>query len=256
MMKLSCLSTSYQKTFQAGEMDLPSFINTARSLSLDGVDLHANSFPADDLPYLKEIKMQCLRLGLTIACVNFFNDFGLSGEALDRQREFIRRWTDNAAFLGSPLLRVFAGWTPEGDEEAAAWARAISSLKEAASYAETKGVVLGLQNHNHNGLTKVGGDVLRVLEEVSNPYLSHILDTGQYADFYPSIEQTADKAVFVRAKIYEIETGVEKRLDYCKIFHILNRVRYNGFVSIVFEGQEDAREAVPKAVRFLRRFTG
>lgn len=256
MIKLACLSTSYAKTFEEGKMDLPSFIDTARSLSLDGVDLHANSFPTHELPYLREIKMQCLRLGLTICCVSVFNDFGKGEEELDRQRELVRRWTDAAAFFGSPILRVFAGWTPEGDEESAAWVRMIECMKEAVAYGESKGVVLALQNHNHVGLTKVGADVLRLLEEVNHPYLSHVLDTGQYADLYPSIEQTASKAVHVRAKIYEIETGEEKRLNYCKIFPVLKRVGYNGFISIVFEGEEDPREAVPKAVRYLRRFMG
>lgn len=256
MMKLACLSTSYAATFRAGDMDLPTFIDTARGLSLDGVDLHANSFPTTELAYLREIKMQCLRLGLTICCVSVFNDFGQKGEGLERQRELVRIWTDAAAFFGSPILRVFAGWTPEGDEESAAWGRMIECMKEVVAYGEEKGVVLALQNHNHVGLTKVGADVLRILEEVNHPYLSHVLDTGQYADLYPSIEQTADKAVHVRAKVYEIETGEEKRLNYCKIFPVLKRVGYNGYVSVVFEGTEDPREAVPKAVRYFRRFMG
>ena len=256
MMKLACLSTSYAKTFRDGEMDLPSFIDTARKLYLDGVDFHTKSFPTEEASYLKEMKLQCLRLGLTICCVSIPNDFGRAGENLDQQREMVRRWTDHAAFFGAPVVRVFAGWTPEGDEEAAAWERMIKCMKEAADYGERKGVVIAVQNHNHRGLTKVGADVLRILEEVNHAYLSHVLDTGQYVDFYPSIAQTAAKAVHVRAKVYEIETGEEKRLDYSKIFPVLKRVGYNGWVSIVFEGQEDAREAVPKAARYFRRFMG
>jgi len=256
MMKLCCLSTSYAQTFRAGEMDLPKFIDTARALSLDGVDLHHRSFASEDDSYLREIKMQCLRLGLTICCVNVYNDFGKPEAELDAQRELVRSWTDHAAFFGAPILRVFAGWTPQGDEESAAWARMIRCMKEAVAYGEKRGIVMALQNHNHVGLTKVGADVLRIFDEVNHPYLSHVLDTGQYADLYPSMEQTAHLAVHVRAKIYEIETGEEKRLNYTKIFPILNRVNYNGYVSVVFEGKEDPREAIPKAVRYLRRFMG
>ena len=110
----------------------------------------------------------------------------------------------------------------------------------------------------------------RILEGVDNPYLSHILDTGQYVgspgasgadgkedptlNFYGSIEETAPLAVHVRAKIYRISTGEEAWLDYPRIFKILNGVDYNGWVSVVYEGQADEAEetAVPKAVSYLR----
>ena len=58
----------------------------------------------------------------------------------------------------------------------------------------------------------------------------------------------------VRANIYRIQTGIEAWLDYPRIFQILREVGYNGWVSIVFEGQDAEAEAtaVPKAVRYLR----
>ena len=111
----------------------------------------------------------------------------------------------------------------------------------------------------------------RIIEEVDNPYFSHILDTGQYVgspgasgargqedpslDFYGSIAETAPLAVFVRAKIYRIQTGEEVWLNYPRIFEILRSVNYNGFVSVVYEGQavEAEKTAVPKAVDYLRR---
>lgn len=109
-----------------------------------------------------------------------------------------------------------------------------------------------------------------MVRQVNHSNLAHVLDTGQYCgslgasgatpesaqryELYKSIEQTAPLAVFVRAKIYRIETGEEEWLDYPYIFSILNRVGYNGWVSIVYEGQEDEETALPKAVKYLRRF--
>ena len=45
-------------------------------------------------------------------------------------------------------------------------------------------------------------------------------------------------------------------LNYPRIFEILNGVNYNGWVSIVYEGQDAEAEetAVPKAVNYLRQF--
>jgi sugar phosphate isomerase/epimerase len=63
-------------------------------------------------------------------------------------------------------------------------------------------------------------------------------------------------AVHVRAKIYRIQTGEEAWLDYPRIFEILRGVDYNGWVSVVYEGQavEAEETAVPRAVDYLRRF--
>jgi sugar phosphate isomerase/epimerase len=172
--------------------------------------------------------------------------------------------------MGIPLVRVFAAWIPEGDTEEAVLARMLPCLKEVASYGEEKGVVVGLHNHNHGCVTRTGKDVRRIIGEVDNPYFSHILDTGQYVgspgasgqrgkedpslNFYGSIEETAPLAVHVRCKIYRIERGVEEWLDYPRIFKILDGVDFNGWCSIVYEGQDVEAEAtaVPKAVEYLR----
>ena len=149
--------------------------------------------------------------------------------------------------------------------------KAILSYRELAEYGETKGVWVGLHNHNHGCLTATGADVLRILREVDHPYLTHILDCGQYIgspgasgqrgtadpalDFYRSIAMTAPYALHVRAKVYRIASGVEEWLDYPRILGILKDVGYNGWMSIVYEGQDAEPEAtaVPKAAAYLRR---
>ncbi|MFH1570252.1 MAG: sugar phosphate isomerase/epimerase family protein, partial [Gemmatimonadota bacterium] len=192
-------------------------------------------------------------------------------EKLEQQVATTKQWIDVAAFMGIPLVRVFAAWVRDGDTEEAVWARMIPCLKEVAAYGQEKGIVLGLHNHNHGCVTRTGKDVRRILEQVDNPYFSHILDTGQYVgspgasgangvedpslDFYGSIAETAPLAVHVRCKIYRIQSGVEAWLDYPRIFRILRGVDYNGWCSIVYEGQpvEAEATAVPKAVTYLRQ---
>jgi hypothetical protein len=112
--------------------------------------------------------------------------------------------------------------------------------------------------------------VTRLLKDVDHPWCSHILDTGQYLgspgasgaqaedakkyDVYKSIEKTAPLAVYVRAKLYRMSSGKEEWLDYERIFKVLRGVKYNGFISLVYEGWKDmdAPHAVPKGVKFLR----
>jgi len=252
MLRLAVMSLSYQRAFNAGDMDIFSYIQASRELGLDGVDLHGRHFTLTDRDYLWQIKNACIRNGLTIACVSVPNNFAVSPDALPRELERTRQMIEAAAFLGAPLVRVFAGWSDS--KEAGAWGRAVSSLRESAAYGESKGIVVALQNHNHGGVASVGRDLLRLMDDVAHPNLSHVLDSGQYLDLYDSMVMTAARAVHVRCKIYQIESGEERKLDYARIFRILRDVRYNGFLSIVYEGSEDERVAVRKAVPYLRRF--
>ena len=271
MLKLGCMSLSYKDEFAAGTLDLEGFLDRARQLRLDGVDLHTGSFASEEPDYLRAVRRRALDFGLALSYIGVSSNFGVLDQGeLDGQVAAAKHWIDVAAFMGVPLVRVFAAWIPEGDTEEATWARMIPCLKEVAAHGRGKGVVVGLHNHNHGCVTRTGKDVRRIIEEVDDPYFSHILDTGQYVgspgasgqrgredpalDFYGSIAETAPLAVHVRCKIYRIESGAEKWLDYPRIFGILKGVDFNGWCSVVYEGQDVEAEAtaVPKAVKYLR----
>ena len=272
MMKLGCMSLSYSHQFRDGLIDLEGFIDRAYDLGLDGIDIHTRAFASTEPDYLRNIRMRCLKRGLAMSYIGVSNNFGLPKDELPGVVADVKHWVDVAEFLGIPLVRIFAAWIPEGEPEEQVWDRMMPCMEEVAAYGQEKGVVLGLHNHNHGCVTRTSTEVKRILEGVDNPYLSHILDTGQYVgspgasgadgkedptlNFYGSIEETAPLAVHVRAKIYRISTGEEAWLDYPRIFKILNGVDYNGWVSVVYEGQADEAEetAVPKAVSYLRNF--
>lgn len=251
MLRLACMSLSYQRAFNAGKMDLFSYIEESRRLDLDGVDLHGAHFVSHDTDYLLRLKRACLKHGLTIACVAIPNNFAFAPDRLPAELAKTRQLIDDAQYLGAPLVRVFAGWSDTQD--AGTWGRVVDCLRQAAEYGERRGVAVALQNHNHNGVAATGGKVLQLLADVGHPNLAHVMDTGQYLDLYASMPLTVGRAVHVRAKIYEIETGEERRLDYSRIFRILRQANYNGFLSIVYEGVEDERAAVARAVPYLRR---
>lgn len=270
MLKLGCMSLSYKDEFAANKLDLEQFIERAYQLGLDGIDIHTRAFASLDPAYLRRIRMQAFRRGLALSYIGVSSNYGKPQDELAAEVATTKEWIDVAAFMGIPLVRVFAAWIPEGDREEDVWARMMPCLEEVAAYGEEKGVVVGLHNHNHGCVTRTGKDVRRIIESVNNPYFSHILDTGQYVgspgasgqrghedpalNFYGSIEETAPLAVHVRCKIYRVQSGVEEWLNYPRIFEILRGVNYNGWLSVVYEGQDvEAEEtAVPKAVRYLR----
>ena len=272
MMRLCCLSLSFKPAFEAKQLDELKFIDLCSQLDLDGVDFNLHSFRSLERDHLKKVKKACLERGLSIACLGVNNDFGRPPGEQDAMQVQIKQAFDAAQFLGAPVVRLFAGYVREGRSREDVWKRTVEGLKRSADYAEKVGVLAGLQNHNHNNLISTGEDLARLLNEVDHPWCSHVLDTGQYLgslgaggakpddprrhDVYQSIERTASRAVLVRAKLYRLRRGKEEWLDYDRIFRILHGVKYNGFVSLVYEGWKDmdAMHAVPLGVKLLRSY--
>ncbi len=271
MLRLSILTLSYRQAFDDGRMDLMSFLDTCRELSVEGVDLHDSAFPAVDRASLLAVKRDCLDRGLDIPCIAISNNFARPADDLAADVQRTKTWIERAALLGAPQVRVFSGKPFSEDDRAASWDRCADALRECAEFGAEIGVVVSLQNHNHNQIAPDGEDVLRLIRQVDHPNLGHVLDTGQYAgspgasgfaddeqrerhDYLNSIALTAPLATAVRAKLYRIATGREESLDYDTIFQTIRGVRYNGWISLVYEGRDDPIEVIPLGVRYLREY--
>lgn len=266
---VSCLTLNYGKQFSSGKMDIFSFLDTCRALNFDGVDIHVQNLKSADRAHVEEVRRQCLNRGLTISSVCVTTEFGRSAEAIPKELEKARAAMEVGVVLGAPLLRVFVGSAPSADKQEEAFHRGVEALRKASAIGAELGMPVALQNHS--GLTSTGGDMLRFYREVNHPNFTLVLDTGHfagrdgpngpripgltYADYYHSIEQVAPLARLVRAKLYDLDaSGREKWIDYDRVFNILRGAHYNGFISLVYEGQEDASTAIPRGARFLRSF--
>lgn len=271
MIKLSLQSLSYRDTFNAGDIDLAGIIDKAAELRMDGVDLHFAQFASTDDDYLEQLRHRCLHQGLHICYIGISNNFLRTGGEYDQQIQLCKDWIDVAARMGVPMVRLFGGWLNEGQTEDEAWPQLVAATREVVAYGRSKHTVCALHNHNHGCIPATGDQVVRILDEVDDDYYSHILDTGQYRgspgatlgergkedpqyDFYGSIATSAPRAAHVRAKIYRIASGTEAWLDYERIMPILKDVGFNGWLSLVFEGQDELDEptAIPLANQYLR----
>jgi sugar phosphate isomerase/epimerase len=137
------------------------------------------------------------------------------------------------------------------DDDGFKWV--IDGLTACLKTAEKCGVVMGLENHWGLGLTPEG--VLRIVDAIDSPWLRVTLDTGNFLeDPYDRLEKLAPKAVLVQAKTY-YGGGLWYTLDLDndRIAKMLRKHKYNGFVSLEFEGKEDPRTAVPKSLAVLRK---
>jgi L-ribulose-5-phosphate 3-epimerase len=263
-------SINYQAEFKSGKMDIFTFMDECRALNLDGLDIHVSQLESQvDRKYLKEVRRGCLNRGMPIASICVSTEFGRSAEAVPKEIEKARIAMEAGMFLGAPILRTFVGSAPSADKQEEAFRRGVEALRKTAEIGAELGMPVSLQNHS--GLTSTGEDMLRFHREVNHPNFTLLLDTGHFAgrngpngpkipgttyeDYYRSIEQVAPLTQFVRAKVYDLdESGREKWIDYERVFGILRKVKFNGFISMIYEGKEDKATVIPNAIRLLQSF--
>jgi sugar phosphate isomerase/epimerase len=265
-MKLGLCTWSYNRTFAAGKMDLEKCLEVcANDLKVGGVDIidvhfrngdNVNAL-AKDIAYLNKIKKLATDLNITISAVSPGNSFGKDNPG-DEAAEVakIKKWTDIACVLGSPNLRIFAGWAPK-EKHKTLWPRVIASIKECALYAAAKGVTLAVESHNDGGFLPTSVETHRLLEEVGSPWVRLNLDTGNYQDkdMYAALKKSMPYATHMHCKIHRLSPdGRELEFDFDKIFAVLKEADYRGFFNIEYEGKEGELEYVPKSFGMVRRF--
>ena len=137
------------------------------------------------------------------------------------------------------------------DEDGFKWV--IDCFEQCLPTAEKCGVTMGLENHWGLGRTPEG--VLRIVKAVKSPWLHVTLDTGNFLeDPYDKLEQLAPHAMLVQAKTY-YGGGVwyTLDLDYDRIAPVLRKHNYRGYISLEFEGKEDAGPQCRRAWRCSER---
>ena len=259
--------------YRAGaRLKIEDCIALAGKMGFDAVEILERQMHRRDNPYLQSLKRQAFVAGLSLCGMSTHQDF-VSPKAEDRQAnvKMTIASIELAYKLGIPTIRVNTGrWgTSRGfsalmknrgiepplpgytDEDAFPWV--IDGLKKCLPAAERCGVVLGLENHWGLGLTPQG--VMRIVDAIDSPWLQVTMDTGNFLeDPYARLEMIAPKTVFVQAKTYYGGgTWYTLDLDYERIARILRKHRYRGYVSLEYEGRENARTAIPKSLALLRK---
>jgi sugar phosphate isomerase/epimerase len=271
--KLGCSSWSYHGAFRAGRIDLREWVRIcAEELDLDGIELVDIHFPTTDAVYLRDLKKLCTDLQLTVAGIAVTNDFGPSDKrALETQR--VKHWCDVAAYLGAPVVRVFAGWVPPQRMEQDAgrivgfmrkvfgqpspntrrlWSDITWALRQCADYAAERGVVLAIQNNRADGVVGSAQQLEQCVHDVGSPWLRICLDPADLAD-RAGVEAAMDRVVQTHARLRDVrDDGSDASIHWPELLRMLKLGRYRGFVLLDYEGAEDAETAVPRAARYIR----
>ena len=253
-------------------------IDKAASLGFDGVEILHVQMEDESNATLQKLKRQAHSLGLALMGFSTHQGF-VTPNPQERQTNVQKTLyqIDVAYRLGIPTMRINTGrWGTiksfddfmakkgiepnlEGhtDDEAFKWV--IDSLEKLLPRAEECGVVLGLENHW--GLGRTADGVLKIVESIKSPWLQITLDTGNFLeDSYEQMEKMASASVplaLVQAKTYYGGgRWYALDLDYARIAAILRKHHYRGWISLEFEGNEDASTGVPKSLEMLRKNFG
>ena len=258
--------------FREPKVTVQEVINHAANLGADGVDVLHVQMDNETPEYLTSLRRQAEDNGIELICLSIHQDFVDPDKAgRDKNIEHTRHCIDIAHDLGISYIRLNSGrWNTiksfdelmanrgiepvlPGFTEDDGFNWCIESIMECLPAAEKAGVVLALENHW--GLTRTPKGLLRIVNAIDSPWLGVLMDTGNFLeDPYNKLEQIATQTVFVQAKTYY--GGGEwytLDLDYPRIAQILKKANYQGYISLEFEGKEDANTGVPKSLELLRQ---
>ncbi|MDQ3440271.1 MAG: sugar phosphate isomerase/epimerase [Planctomycetota bacterium] len=257
--------------FKGEPVDIAHCIDRAAEMGFDGVEILHQQMGGEDNAYLQDLKRRAFTQGLDLMGFSTHQGFVSPDKAVRQKNiDHTLRCIDIAWRLGIPTLRVNTGrWNTiksfdelmankgieprlEGyaDDEGFKWI--IDSLEQCIPRARECGVTMGLENHWGLGRTAEG--VMRIVDAIDSPWLRVTLDTGNFLeDMYEQMQRLAPHAVLVQAKTYF--GGGEwysLEIDYDRVNKILRDAKFRGYVSLEFEGKEDAATGVPKSLAVLR----
>ena len=258
--------------FREPKVTVQQVIDHASNLGVDGVDVLHVQMDNESPEYIRSLRDIAQDKNIELICLSIHQDFvDPDKEKRENNIDHTKRCIDIAHDLGISYIRLNSGrWNTidsfddlmankgiepvlPGYTEDDGFKWCIDSIQDCLPHAEQAGVILALENHW--GLTRTPEGLLRIVNSIDSPWLGVLMDTGNFLeDPYEKLEEIAPQTVFVQAKTYY--GGGEwytLDLDYSRIAEILNKVEYKGYISLEFEGKENANTGVPKSIELLKK---
>lgn len=247
---------SFNEPLRKGAMTLFDAVRFCAEHRIAGIDATGYYFPGYPArppeEFVRRLKREAFLHGVAIFGTGVRNDFTLpDAGARRREAQLVRDWIDVAAALGAGILRIFSGrGVPEGHtfEQALEWMAPL--MRECADYGASRGVMIGIQNHDD--FLKTAAQTIRLLEAVNHDWCGVILDVGslRQGDPYEEIAGLIPYAVSWQLKENVAPAGHEQPTEMKRIRSLIEQHGYRGWLPIETLGAGDPRE---KIVRLLER---
>lgn len=282
-MKFSVSSYSYSKLTSSGEYTEKGLIALAKEMGFDGIEFAEIHTPEgmDKLQYASALKAEAQKVGIEIVayCIgaNLIYD-------TDKEIERLKYEVDVCEALGAPVMRHDAsgGYNDEDKKRGMGFNNALPSIirgyTAVTEYAQTKGIKTCIENHGF-----FAQDSLRVsaiINGVNHENFGALVDIGNFmcADEDPAVAvgNVAPYAVHVHAKDFHFKAGTgfipsegffmtrggnflrgaiigHGAVPVIQCVRILKNAGYDGYITVEFEGMEDAKTGVRLGLDTLKR---
>lgn len=261
-------------------------VSIAKELGFDGIEF-AEINPAegqDKIEYAKTLKAECEKVGITPTQYSIGADFinGSDGD-LEKEIERLKYEVDVAVALGVSGMRHDATGGFKGEERKykgfdEALPRIVKGYKAVTEYAAKKGIKTMIENHGY--FCQDSDRVEKVVTGVGNPNFGVQLDIGNFlcADENPvtACSRLAPYISYVHTKDFHIKSGngfapcdgfFKTRggnylrgavlghgdVPVLQCLSIVKNAGYDGFVTLEFEGCEDAKTACAWGLNTLKK---
>lgn len=282
-MKYSVSSYSFSSLTSKGEYTEKQLIGLSKEMGFDGIEFAEIHVPEGKtrLQYAEELRKEAEKHEIEIVayCIgaNLLYD-------TEKEIERLKEEVDVCAALGAPVMRHDAtgGYNAEDKKKGMGFNNAlpviIEGYKAVTEYAATKGVVTCIENHGF--FAQDSRRVEAIINGVNNENFGALVDIGNFmcADEDPAVAvgNVAPYAVHVHAKDFHLKKGTEfvpcdgffmtrggnflrgaiighGSVPVIQCLRILKNAGYNGYVTVEFEGMEEAKTGIRCGLNTLKR---
>ena len=284
-MKFAICSYSLSSLVNKGEKTEKELISLAKELGFDAFEFSEINAPegTDKLEYAKGLRAEAERVGIPIVQYSIGADFIYGSEGdLEKEIERLKYEVDVADAMGVKGMRhdTTGGYK---DEDAAKYTfsdalpRIIEGCRRVSEYAKTKGIKTMTENHGY--FSQDSDRVKAVVEGVNSDNFGALVDIGNFlcVDEAPekAVATMAPYAFYVHAKdfcyrkkdellspdgFFSTRNGNYLKgailghgdVPVLKCLEIIKNSGYNGYVTLEFEGIEEAKKGCSYGLNTLR----
>ena len=282
-MKISVSSYSFSQLLNSGERTQLTLVELAKQMGFDAIEF-TDLCPPEGITeeeYAKQIKAESERVGLPVSSYTVGADF-INAQNIEDEIARICRKVDTASILGVNVMRHDATSGFKGNEAKykgfdQALPLLIKGCKAVTDYAKRYGIETCVENHGF--FSQESLRVEKLVNGVADENFGLLIDIGNFAcadDPSPvAVGRLAPYAKYVHAKDFHIKSGnainpgrgfFRSRggnylrgaiighgdIPVMQCLSILKNSGYDGYVSIEFEGMENAVDGISTGLENLK----
>lgn len=282
-MKIGVSSYSFAKHIKATKCNYIDICNLAKEFGFDGIEFVDLDFPGfnittDLMATAKEIRAHCDAIGLEVIAYTVGANFLADDQEAEIER--LCRCVDVAEALGAKVMRHDVCYALPTDRRFT-WQDAVEvmtpAIRRVSEYARERGIRTCTENHGY--IFQAPERVEALIRAVNCDNYGWLIDIGNFlcadADPLRATVTAAPYAVHVHAKDFLFKSADTPMPDgffktagknfirgtvighgivpVVACMNVLKDAKYDGFVSVEFEGMEECLPAIKSGLAFLKK---